>query len=403
MSEKGDIFGAAASLFIKAVLLAARWAGGRRSHALQAMARMEGREKEREILLLRDKVTRLEALVGLLQRQLAKGPHRPKYTLEERLCILWHLEYFQVPRRRVRQYFGIARSTLYRWLHGNDEAASQHSSPANKTPGDLAGLVLEIAKANPHWGRCRIAAQLALLRVFLSASAVRNILLRPQPVSPKPRATPAAPASMPEKSELSRPIPARYPNHVWSVDLTTVLRWGVWPVYVLVAIDHFSRKIVAVNPLEGPNAGWVVEAIEAAFRQFGAPKHIITDQGVQFTSGAFKELLGHHGIKQRFGAVGRHGSIAVTERAIETLKYEWLRRVPLVRGFDHLESLCQEFALWYNRFRPHTALGGRVPDAVFHSRPNHTPGRTDKAVPPSLRRHAFKEARVTAFSLDECA
>ena len=168
-------------------------------------------------------------------------------------------------------------------------------------------------------------------------------------------------------------------------------------------IDHFSRKIVAVAPLEGPNAGWVADAMEDAFRQFGAPKHIITDQGVQFTSGAFKELLGHHSVKQRFGAVGKHGSIAVTERAIETLKYEWLKRVPLIKGFAHLERLCADFALWYNRFRPHTALADRVPDEVFHARPCRPPGRTDKAVPASIRRHAFKEARVTAFSLDECA
>ena len=102
----------AGGLLLKAVLLAARWAGGRRRKALESLARMEREEKEREILALRDKVVRLEELVRLLQRQLAKGPHRARYTLEERLCILWHMEYFQVPRRRVREYFGIARSTF---------------------------------------------------------------------------------------------------------------------------------------------------------------------------------------------------------------------------------------------------------------------------------------------------
>ena len=33
-----------------------------------------------------------------------------------------------------------------------------------------------------------------------------------------------------------------------------VYYWGLWKIYVLVAIDHFSRKVVAVTPLEGPNA-----------------------------------------------------------------------------------------------------------------------------------------------------
>jgi hypothetical protein len=50
-------------------------------------------------------------------------------------------------------------------------------------------------------------------------------------------------------------IVARYPNHVWSVDRTRVLRWGLWPTWVLVAIDHFSRRVVSCCPLEGPTPG----------------------------------------------------------------------------------------------------------------------------------------------------
>lgn len=390
-------------LFFKAVLLAARWAGGRRKRALETLARMEGCEKEREILVLRDKVSRLEELVGLLQRQLAKGPHRSRYTLEEHLCILWHLEYFQVPRRRVREYFGLARSTLYRWLHQEEEAGEPPRGAVNKTPEELADLVFEIAKANPHWGRFRIAGQLALLKVFLSASAVRNVLFRPRPRNRKVRVAFAPHKASLEGTLPSPHIPASYPNHVWSVDLTQVLRWGIFPVYILVAIDHFSRKIVAVRPLEGPNAGWVVEAMEDAFRKCGAPKHIISDRGVQFTSGAFKELLERYDIKQRFGAVGKHGSIAVTERAIETLKYEWLRRVPLIKDFDHIAGLCDDFALWYNRFRPHMAIGGRRPSDLYHNRPFCPPKRTDKTVLANIRRHVFEEARVTAYSLEDCA
>jgi hypothetical protein len=48
-------------------------------------------------------------------------------------------------------------------------------------------------------------------------------------------------------------------------------------------------------------------------------------------------------IKQRFGAAGKCGTIAVTERVIKTLKYEWQRCVPIIKGFDHLTSQCMEF------------------------------------------------------------
>ena len=64
-----------------------------------------------------------------------------------------------------------------------------------------------------------------------------------------------------EKIE-ARSIPAWYPNHVWSVDTTTVLCWGLWPIHIFVVIDHFSRKVMPVAPLEGPNAGWINNAGE---------------------------------------------------------------------------------------------------------------------------------------------
>jgi hypothetical protein len=54
-------------------------------------------------------------------------------------------------------------------------------------------------------------------------------------------------------------------------DRTRVLRWGLWPTWALVAIDHFSRAVMAGLALEGPNAGWVVGAMEEAFRRHGPP------------------------------------------------------------------------------------------------------------------------------------
>ncbi len=73
-----------------------------------------------------------------------------------------------------------------------------------------------------------------------------------------------------------------------------------------------------------------VEVLEDAFLQHGAPRHIISDQEGIFASEVFAALLRDWNTKQRSGAVGKHGSIAVTERAILTLKYEWLRRVPVI-------------------------------------------------------------------------
>jgi len=399
MVEHLEIVNAAVSLLVKAALLAARFSGRVRRRSLKRLAAMSTDAKAREILFLKDRLYQLELQVSILQKRLHKKGKKPRYEVRERLLILWHMEAFQIPRRKVSRYFGIARSTLYRWLH-KIEDQKLCGSPANKTPTEIASLAWEITQANLSWGRIRIANQLALLNIFLSASTVRNILQRP-----RPRSTPASPATAekPQDNEETRSIPAWYPNHVWSIDTTAVLSWGLWPLHILVAIDHFSRKVVCVVPLEGPNAGWIIEALEQAMQKHGAPKHIISDQASVFVGDAFAELLRQWDIKPRFGAVGKHGSIAVTERLIKTLKYEWLQRVPIIKGLDHLTLLCTEFGSWYNTWRPHMTLEGLRPDDLYYSHQPEKPKRDAKTVPDNVERHVFAETRLTAYRLKDAA
>jgi transposase InsO family protein len=183
------------------------------------------------------------------------------------------------------------------------------------------------------------------------------------------------------------------------VDRTRVLRWGIWPTWVLVAIDHFSRKVVACCPLGGPNAGWVVGAMEEAFAQHGAPRHLISDQEKVFISDAFQELLIPWDVKQRFGAVGKHGSIAVTERVILTLKHEWLRRVPVIRDLDHLEQLLRDFTVYYNEYRGHTTVGGALPSAIHCGEQWNKPEKSAKTLPPNIERRFFPDTQITAYRL----
>jgi len=59
--------------------------------------------------------------------------------------------------------------------------------------------------------------------------------------------------------------------------------------------------------------------MEEAFSRHGTPRRLISDQEGVFIADAFRESLTQREVKQRFGAVGRHGSIAVTERVILTV------------------------------------------------------------------------------------
>jgi transposase InsO family protein len=72
------------------------------------------------------------------------------------------------------------------------------------------------------------------------------------------------------------------------------------------------------------------------------PKYMISDKGKQFCCDAFKAWCDGHGITPRFGAVGRHGSIALVERFMLTLKNECTRiiLVPLRRAPFHQGLMC---------------------------------------------------------------
>jgi len=215
-----EIYEASVSLIVRAMVVSARWAA--RTRALspeRACARGEaGRvaQLEARVMRLEDAVAFRDARLEVLERR--RGEERPRrpYPLLDRLRLLWLIEYYQIPKRRVKETFGVARSSVHRWLkafqQGKAGGRRPAAEPVNKTPREIAELIWEIFEENPYVGRNRVANILWLLGVFVAASTVRNVLLQPKPrtapAAAKAKATPAA----------AREIIARYPNHVWSVE-----------------------------------------------------------------------------------------------------------------------------------------------------------------------------------------
>ena len=121
MMKQKEIIVYAVSMILKAALLAASWAGKKRERGLKLIANMPIDEKDKEITFLRDRVYQLETRIKIFQKQIQSHSNKTRYTLKERLFILWHMEYFQIPRRQVTKTFGIARSTFYHWLKNIDD------------------------------------------------------------------------------------------------------------------------------------------------------------------------------------------------------------------------------------------------------------------------------------------
>ncbi|MCZ6691167.1 MAG: integrase core domain-containing protein [Planctomycetota bacterium] len=71
----------------------------------------------------------------------------------------------------------------------------------------------------------------------------------------------------------------------------------------------------------------------------------------------------------RFGAVGKHGSVAIVERIILSMKSEWTRVIPVPLGRERFRRELSFYVGWFNNQRPHTSLGVRTPEEVYHGLP----------------------------------
>ncbi len=104
-------------------------------------------------------------------------------------------------------------------------------------------------------------------------------------------------------------------------------------------------------------------------RAGAAPRYIVCDRDSIFDCGAFRRWVKRKGIKPpRYGAVGQHGSIAVVERMIKTVKDECTRRILVPSRRDDFRRELLSFVHWYDEHRPHMTLEGRTPNEVYFDR-----------------------------------
>ena len=142
----------------------------------------------------------------------------------------------------------------------------------------------------------------------------------------------------------------------------------VWPFcwWVTVAVDHFSRRVMGVGIWKAtPTSVHIRHLLGRTMAQTGqTPKYLICDKARQFWNDGFKRWCKRKGIRPRFGAVGQHGSIAIVERLIRTVK-DIFRGVHVPFQHDAMRQELRFVAEWYKEHRPHSALAGRTPEEVY--------------------------------------
>lgn len=139
--------------------------------------------------------------------------------------------------------------------------------------------------------------------------------------------------------------------------------------WVGVAVDHFSRRVMGFAVFRcQPASADVRSFLEQSSRDVGRqPRYLVTDRGRQFIEKTFRRWCRRGGIRQRFGAIGKYGSLAVIERC--TLKNECTRRLIAVPyRVAEFEQELRLYVSWYNGYRPHTRVRDATPDEVYNGR-----------------------------------
>jgi putative transposase len=162
---------------------------------------------------------------------------------------------------------------------------------------------------------------------------------------------------------LLRKLTIDRPNQVWAADLTYIpMARGF--VYLVAIIDWFSRKVLAWRLSNSMTADFCVEALEEALRKFGRPEIFNTDQGAQFTCSAFINVLKAHGVRISMDGKGRWRDNVFVERLWRSVKYEEV----YLHAYESVSAAragIARYMAFFNTRRPHSALDGRTPDAVY--------------------------------------
>jgi putative transposase len=163
---------------------------------------------------------------------------------------------------------------------------------------------------------------------------------------------------------LLRGLNIDHPNHVWSIDITYCrMRHGF--MYLTAIIDWNSRYIVGFTLSNTLEKASVIETVKKAMKQHGKPEIINCDQGSQFTSDEYINLLKENGIKISMDGKGRALDNQRIERFFRSFKWEKLYLEEYETGHQ-LRKIIKEYIEYYNTQRPHQSLDYKTPSEYYY-------------------------------------
>lgn len=271
--------------------------------------------------------------------------------------------------------FGISRKTGHKlWNRykemGNEALIEQKRTPyryANKIPIQVEALILDVKKEFPTWGAPKIREKVKRRYPDIKLPAIstihavldRNGLVKSKLKRKRYKA---------QGTELSNP---ENPNDLWCADYKGEFMLGDRKYcYPLTITDHASRFLITCDALSTTKADFAFETFTKAFKEFGLPKAIKTDNGTPFASG--NSLYGltklsvwwlRLGIDLERITPGHPEQNGRHERMHLTLKQETTK--PAADNFLSQQEKFDKFIETYNNERPHQGIDMKYPSEIY--------------------------------------
>jgi putative transposase len=157
-------------------------------------------------------------------------------------------------------------------------------------------------------------------------------------------------------------VKATTPNHIWGIDLTYIRLRGSW-MYLVAILDWYSRYVVSWELDQTMQIAFVIEAVQRALSQ-ARPQIWNSDQGSQFTSPQYTQLLLSHDVRISMDGKGRALDNIFTERLWRTIKQEEVYLNDYATPREARQGLST-YLRFYNEERIHQSLDYRTPAEVY--------------------------------------
>jgi transposase InsO family protein len=215
-------------------------------------------------------------------------------------------------------------------------------------PIELRRLIREMALSNPSWGEERIANELLLkLGIQISPRTVRKYM-------------PKGPRGQPRGDQRWSTFVRNHASAIVACDFCVVVTATFRLLYVLVVIEHQTRRIVHCNVTTHPTAAWTLQQLREAIPSDHRYRFLIHD-GDGIFSPQLDESITHMGLRVLKTPPRSPKANSLCERVIGTLRRECLDfLIPLTE--NHLRLVTKHWVAHYNRGRPHSSLGPGIPD-----------------------------------------